>query len=277
MSTYKRGARMENTNDIQKSLANKYFSRKTIDEIISSKARVKNEWEDLYIYLNKNYRNEYYYKNTLFNKFVIGKYSPRTSYATGEVIINRSRADFLLVNNNDAFIFEIKTELDTLDKLIYQVEDYYKVCSIVYILVSEDKYYPAYKLLKDYKVGICVLTKTNTISIRKLPEEDNSRLSHEALFKLLRKDEYEYLIEQEFKKIPNLKEVHKFKEYMKKFKLLDIKKCQIIVFKQLNRRKKGVDVEYIKRVPFELRWLVYQANLNRKNYERLLENILGGK
>lgn len=268
---------MENNNDIQKPLVNKYFSRKTIKELITSKTKVNFEWEEYYFYLNKNYRNEYYYKNTLFNKFVIGKYSPKTSYAAGEVVINKSRADFLLVNKKGAYIFEIKTELDTLEKLIYQVEDYYKVCSIVYILVSEDKYYPVYKLLKDYKVGICVLTKKNTISVRKLPEEDNSRLVHEDLFKLLRKEEYEYLIEQELGEFSNIKEVHKFKEYLKKFKSLDIKLCQKLVFNQLKKRKSGVDIEYIEKVPFELRWLVYQCNLSRTNYKRLLENILGGK
>ena len=37
--------------------------------------------EELYHYLQKNYRNEYFYKNTLFNKNIIGKHSLNTTTA----------------------------------------------------------------------------------------------------------------------------------------------------------------------------------------------------
>ncbi|PPA68876.1 sce7726 family protein [Jeotgalibacillus proteolyticus] len=257
-------------------LVNKYFSKRTIQEIIASESNVENVWSELYKYLGRYYRNEYYYKNTLFNKLVVGKYSLNTTYAMSEVSISKSRADFLVVNNKKAFIFEIKTELDSLDKLIYQIEDYYKVCSIVYILVSEDKYYPAYRLLKDHKVGICVLTKRNSISVRKLPVQDFSKLKHEQLFKLLRKKEYESLVEKEFGVDKKIKDVQKFKAYLKKFKTLDIKYAQKMVFVHLNRRKNASSAEYIKKVPFELRWLVYQSSLNNEKYERFLKNIDGG-
>jgi len=267
---------MESDGQSSNTLANKYFSKRTIDEIIASKSYVENIWGDLYGHLDRHYRNEYYYKNTLFNKVVLGKYSLNTTYALSEVTINKSRADFLVVNSKKVFIVEIKTELDSLEKLIYQIEDYYKVCSIVYILVSEDKYYPTYKLLRDYKVGICVLTKSNNISVKKSPEIDSSKLSHEELFKLLRKKEYQSLVEKEFGFDEGIKEVHKFKAYLNKFKTLEIEYAQKMVFKYINRRKNAVNAEYITRVPLQIRWLVYQSNLNRKKYERLLKNIEGG-
>lgn len=74
--------------------------------------------------MKTDYRNEYYYKNTLLNKLLIGKHSVNTTSALTEVNINKSKADFVLINGK-AVVYEIKTELDNLDRLECQIMDYY--------------------------------------------------------------------------------------------------------------------------------------------------------
>lgn len=66
---------------------------------------------ELYELLLKTHRNEYVYKNTLLNRIVMGRHSPRTSTAFTEVPIGDSIADFLIINGK-ATVYEIKTDLD---------------------------------------------------------------------------------------------------------------------------------------------------------------------
>lgn len=53
----------------------------------------------LYHYLKKQYRNEYYYKNTLLNKILLGSHSLNTTVALSEIPVNKSKADIVLVND----------------------------------------------------------------------------------------------------------------------------------------------------------------------------------
>jgi len=267
-----KGIRME------RNKLNKFFSRKTIEGLL--KSTPSNELLEevkysniLYEQMSNNYRNEYYYKNMIFNKLVMGKYSLSTTFAMSEVPVNKSKADFIVINSKKDFVIEIKTELDTLDKLIYQIEDYYKISSLVYVLVSESNFYPVFRMLRETNVGILVLTKKNTISLKREAVNDYSKLSHESLFKLLRKNEYENIIKREFREIPKVMVVEKFQVCFQFFKTIEIKKSKNLVFEQLNRRRNEIDIEYINQVPQELRWMVYLSRLNREKYERLLNNL----
>ena len=50
---------------------------------------------EIYSILKKNYRNEYFYKNTLLNKLLLGVHSVNTTTALTEVAIAKSKADFV--------------------------------------------------------------------------------------------------------------------------------------------------------------------------------------
>ena len=53
---------------------------------------------EVYSILKKYYRNEYFYKNTLLNKLLLGVHSVNTTIALTEVPIANSKADFVLIN-----------------------------------------------------------------------------------------------------------------------------------------------------------------------------------
>ena len=52
----------------------------------------------IYHYMGESYRNEYFYKNTLLNKLLLGVHKPTTTSALTEVPVGRSKADFILIN-----------------------------------------------------------------------------------------------------------------------------------------------------------------------------------
>ena len=77
---------------------------------MSSTKDLYDTFERLYKQLLRHYRNEYVYKNTLFNKLVLGIHSLNTTSAIVELPIVDSIADFILFNGK-AVVYEIKTEL----------------------------------------------------------------------------------------------------------------------------------------------------------------------
>lgn len=70
----------------------------------------------LYNYFKKFYCNEYFYKNIIFNKFFLGWYFINIIIVFFEMFIGKSIVDFILLNGKGV-VYEIKIELDKLDRL----------------------------------------------------------------------------------------------------------------------------------------------------------------
>lgn len=94
---------------------------------------------EIYHFMSKSYRNEYFYQNTLLNKLLLGRHSLNTTIALTQIPISKSKADFILINGK-AIVYEIKTELDTFERLETQLRDYYKAFDHVCVVTSEGQY-----------------------------------------------------------------------------------------------------------------------------------------
>lgn len=224
----------------------------------------------IYNVLLKSYRNEYIYKNTLLNKLLLGKHSLRTTTALAEVTINKSKADFILINGS-ATVYEIKTELDSLERLETQLEDYYRAFNKVCVITSESYQDKVLNVLKGTNVGVCVLTKKNTISEKKKIIQDDSRLDHKVMFKILRKEEYEEIIRSHFSYLPQVSPVKYYGECLQLFNQLEITRAYDYLLKVLKKRNK-VAIEGFKNiVPKELSSLVYFSDFKESDYYVLEE------
>lgn len=214
---------------------------------------------EVYKYMAKNYRNEYFYQNTLLNKLLLGKHSIRTTSALTQVPIGKSKADFILINGR-AVVYEIKTELDSFDRLETQLSDYYKAFNHVCIVTSEGKYERASQLLKDSPVGIYVLTAQNTLSksLRKEPREDNSGLEYTAIFKVLHKEEQENILSQYYGRLPETSQVFYYGECLKWFSEIPLREAYAMALAQLKKRNK-ITMNELNSIPYELKSLVYFA------------------
>ena len=222
---------------------------------------------EIYQYLQKNYRNEYYYKNTLLNKLLLGAHSPRTTTALTEVPVGKSKADFILINGK-AVVYEIKTELDNFDRLEGQLEDYYTAFSRVVVVTSEDNYLEIDRKLKGTPTGIYILTKRGTLSRRKEPEEKLDSLSKSTMFKILRKAEYENIFSDLALPLPSVSQFDYYRACKSLFESLSIDMAYQYFVKELKRRSRVVIDEYKTVLP-ALRFLVYFLDLNKNDYVKL--------
>lgn len=235
---------------------------------------------EIYKFMSKSYRNEYFYQNTLLNKLLLGKYSMNTATALTQISIGKSKADFILINGK-AVVYEIKTELDTFDRLEHQLDDYFKAFDHVCVVTSEGKYNRAIEILENTPVGIYVLTKQNTISekLRKEPIKDNSKLEHTAIFKVLRKREYENILEEYFHELPNVKQVFYYDECLSLFKKIPICDAYRMMLKQLKIRNKIENISVFDDIPYELKSLMYFSSMSKYDWakiDRFLNKKYGG-
>ena len=213
------------------------------------------------------FNNEYYYKNTLLNKLLLGVHSPRTTTALTEVPVGNSKADFILINGK-AVVYEIKTALDNFDRLDGQIEDYYKAFSRVVVVTSEKNFDDIQQRLRNSPAGICLLTKKGTLSVRKEPIEYSDMLSKPIMFKILRKNEYEQILLKHFGLLPDVSQFEYYRACQAMFESLPTDVAYQMFVQTLKLRAKIDVVEYSK-IPYELKFLIYFSNYKKSDYAKL--------
>lgn len=221
----------------------------------------------LYQFMAKHYRNEYVYQNTLLNKLLLGRHSTNTTTALMQIPIGKSIADFILINGK-AVVYEIKTELDDFSRLKTQLADYYKAFAHVCVVTSEDKASRVLSIVQDSPVGVSVLTKHNTLSIRKEPLEDRSFLSHRILFQVLRKGEYEQILLKQIGELPEVPPVFQYRACLESFKTIPMDVLYPMVLTEMKKRNTLTE-EHCFGVPYAIRSLLYFSQYNQAEEKRL--------
>lgn len=224
--------------------------------------------EKLYSISKDFYRNEYFYKNTILNKLLLGRHSLRTTIALNEVPIDKSVADFILINGK-ATLYEIKSEIDNINRLSMQIENYYKAFDTVYVVAHEGNEENVRKNIGNDNVGIIVLTKRNQLSERKTAIADSSRLSNESILKLLRKREYENIIQHVFGKLPSTSAVMYYRECLGWVNQINPIDFYEMAIDELRKRHISYEYEYQQFVPYELKFPMYFAKLKIADYLKL--------
>lgn len=223
----------------------------------------------LYKSLVNNYKNEYIYKNTLINKLLINKYSLKNTIALNEFKIGSSIADFVLLNG-EACIYEIKTELDSLDKLDKQIEDYIKFADKIYIVTSSKHVTNLLTKYYNTNIGIIELTKRNALRTIKEAKNMSLNFNHETLFKTLRKYEYLSLIRGYFKIVPNVPNTQIFRECLKLSEKIDILEFQKLVIQKLKLRNiANPEVFKERQIPESLKYICYSLDFSDDEYQKL--------
>lgn len=224
--------------------------------------------ELIYTNLLKSYKNEYVYKNILINKLLLKKYSLTSTVSFNEFKIGDSISDFILLNG-EARVYEIKTELDKLDKIEKQIEDYQKFGNKIYIVAHQSHLPKLTQLYGNSEIGIIELTKRNALKEIKVAEE-NQRIDIETLFKTLRKEEYIEVISKYYNAIPNVPNTLIFRECLNLAKKIPVLEFQKLVIEVLKKRTiSNPNLLLSEDVPDSLKHICYNLNLSKKEYLQL--------
>lgn len=222
-----------------------------------------------YAEMAKSYRNEYYYKNMLLNKILLGRHSINTSVAIRELPVAGSILDFLIINGIGQ-VYEIKTGLDNLERLPGQLNDYYQAFSTVNVVTDAKHLAGVTQTVDGLPVGIIVLNKRQQLSVIRQPKVDESRLNIAAMFKIFRKSEFEEILQKYFGKLPS---VNAFEYYdacehlMEKLSPVVVQKELLQALKRRNHIQRYASK--FNQVPRSLKEIVYFSDYDATQYERL--------
>lgn len=226
-----------------------------------------------YELLVAHYRNEYVYKSTILNDFVLKHYSLDNTILLNEFRINESIADVVLINGTNK-VFEIKTELDNLNRLGSQVIDYYKVFSEVYLVTHYSVYEKHAPLLQD-SVGILIYTEDGKIEEVKKAQVLDAYLDIKTMMATLRKAEYMKLVKSLAGFIPEATPVYLYTECLNVLLQFTPKEVQVAYHEILkNRISKDknllINENYFSK---SFNYSYYILDINKNSYITLNNNL----
>lgn len=265
------------TNPVFKQIAlsgtNPYFFQKLkkYDSLLSveSGTKVKDVIETAYRYLGRNYRNEYVYKNTIVNNILLGRHSIRTATMLNEFKVAGSIADTVILNGTST-VYEIKTELDTPDKLQKQLDDYRKVFAQIFLVTHYTLANKYLELVKNTAVGLLCLSDRFNLSVIKEAQEDYSFLNVDTMIRSLRKEEYSDIIKQYIGAIPDVPNTRFFTECLVIAREIDSKIFYEMMLHQLRQRtiNPNADLE-LNETPKELKHICLCINPSEREYNNI--------
>ena len=265
------------TNPVFKQIAqsgtNDYFlsKLKKYDSLLSIEpgTQVRNIIENAYGYLGKNYRNEYVYKNTILNNILLGRHSIRTATMLNEFKVAGSIADTVIINGTST-VYEIKTELDSPDKLEKQIQDYKKAFAKIYLVTHHSLVYKYLSLIDGSTVGVLSLSGRFNLTVVKEAIEDYTCLCNDTMMRTLRKDEYSFIIRKLTGNLPAVSNIKFFTECFSIAREINPKLFHEMMLSQLRNRipSEGKYLES-ERLPRELKHICLCINPTKKEYNNL--------
>lgn len=139
-----------------------------------------------YTLLERQYRCEYVIKNALIQQRTDVAESRSVNAFVG-LPVRMSIADVVVVDEH-ATAYEIKTDLDSFTRLDLQLFDYSMCFEHVYVVTSETKGLRALDAAPSH-VGVLLTTDTGAISVARAAQTNHDRLDQSSLFRILRKNE----------------------------------------------------------------------------------------
>jgi hypothetical protein len=111
--------------------------------------------------LQRDYRNEYVFKNAVVSKIVFGRHRPTTASALLELSLGDSYADVAIMNGTST-VYKIKTDLDSFARLPSQLANYQTRVEHVHVVVSDRRAAAAERHVPD-GVGLIALLRGGSL------------------------------------------------------------------------------------------------------------------
>ena len=216
-----------------------------------------------------NYLHEYIYKNTIARKILLGRHNLNTATMLSEFRVANRKADLVIIND-ESTVYEIKTDLDNLERIGSQIEAYTKLFDRVYVVTSPNKLSTIIELIPP-EIGVLILNKRLTLSEIRTAQDNSHNIDHKVVYDALRLDEISEILTINKRPLARVSNAHRRSTYIQEF--MNIPKDQLgeAVCKALRRtRSKSHMQSAINLVPKSLLGLSLSLRLTRYNISTLI-------
>lgn len=259
-------------NKHQKKLYN-FLEKTGYINIINERTSLVDLFDLLYKDLKNNYRSEYVYKNAIADKILLGKHSIYTSTLISEFRVEGRKADIVVVNGTST-VYEIKTELDTLNRLDGQLEAYKKVFDKIYIVTDENSVEKVKDSVKK-DIGILVLSRRYSFKEHRKALSNIENVDPACIFRSLRQKEYLNILKKYYNYEPDVPNTLLYEKCLKLFKELTPTIAHQEMVNELKKRSYKKEIlNLIKVTPKSLKALCVDYRLSKKEILNLEKNLL---
>jgi hypothetical protein len=213
-----------------------------------------------YQFLSASYRSEYFYKNLIASKVVIGKHRASNVVMLSEFRLGSSVADCVFINGS-GMVYEIKTEFDSPEKLERQLSNYYRAFPLVNVVAHENTADRYLRVLDGTPAGLLVVGPRSRLSTVKTADYHADRFDIPTMFNALRQADVERVLADTFGKLPPVPNGLRYAERLSLALTMTPDKFQSGMQSALKRRLLRADRDLvINPVTAPLRALLLQIN-----------------
>lgn len=244
--------------------------------------RYDSKWKDFknstyldylkYIYqiLEKNYQNEYIYKNLFLNEWLIKEIGHNNTTVFNEFRVGNAVADLVMFNGTSK-VFEIKTEFDSCKRLNLQIENYSKAFNQIFLIVPENKLSIYSKF--DTTIGLISFNKEDHKEKFTLQRDSvfNNEVDYETIMNILHTHEYKSIIESFYGELPNMTSFNQFSICKELIKEIPNDELNRIFINQMKCRnlENNLSNRYYK----EFNQISLSLKLNKKDRKTMFNNL----
>lgn len=163
--------------------------------------------------IDGEYRSEYFYKNMIASKILVGRHRVANTGLISEFRIGTSVADCVLISGR-GMVYEIKTEFDSPGKLRSQLANYYRAFPYVTVVVHSRAVDRYLRILDGSPVGLTALRPEGVFSPVKDAIFEASSFNAKTIFDTLRLGEISLILRRWFGELPEVPSGLRYSEFL---------------------------------------------------------------
>lgn len=229
-------------------------------------------YEQLYDLLVRRYRCEYVFKNQIAHELLLKRHAHAEARLLSELRVGSCKADTVIINGTST-VYEIKTELDTLDRLPRQISAYQDVFDRVCVVSSGPLLARLTAALPRW-AGVLELRSDGSIEAVREPQSNMAHIKPAAVFCTLRQAEYLAALRAEFGEAPNVPNGIRWRVCRSLFETLPPERAHARMLEALHRRDWNAGkAAFVTEVPNSLKHAALTSTLRSKKRVALLDHL----
>lgn len=214
-------------------------------------------------------RYEYIYKSALTQKVLMGTHSLNTASMITEMRVGNCKADVVILNGTGT-VYEIKSERDSLSRLVSQVNAYSNVFASINVILGENHLKAARTMLPEY-VGIMVLSDRYQVSTERSATDEPARTNAAAIFDTINQKEAMLILRELGKEIPDVPNTQRYLVLRELFSDLESETAhrKMVDVLKVTRNLRSLK-ELIEQVPEALHAASLSMNFRRRDWDKFV-------
>ncbi len=245
-----------------------------IGAIVDMSRSLRDFFDDLYSILSAHYPSEYIYKNALAEQVYLGKHFEESHMLT-ELRVASCKADVAIFNGTST-VYEIKSDLDSLERLETQIDAYTSFFDRINVITSQSQIKRVSALLSS-EIGVMALAPDGSIEVYREPESNKWRVRPSVIFSSLRKSEYLQIIDDKHGTTPNVPNTRIHQVCLELFSELTSEDAHDAMLDVLQRRGNSRQLkDFVCMAPQSLKACAATCGINKGMVKRFLDLLEQG-